>query len=272
MSGDEVKSVVEMFDSQPKVDKTEVYDRLWKLAGELRAKFDKRFTFELDPSCENLDHYGATDKGPRGSLKTYTGDELDWFVHSWVGDPEESFTNIHVTGWLGNQIKVPHIGFAYGTLPNLWFMIEYMPRTDLSVDLESLDRYFEPVNDKYLEMRNDPRFDYFLSRSLYVRQVMSETSVVFLCDETDENLDLISTLSHDALDQWIGWVDDAEPTPADEREHLAWRDEQIRKNTSERDPANVIAQRFFGEEKAAELIGQLWGAKRQLPRPHERSV
>lgn len=265
-----VKSVVDMFDAQPHVDKTEVYERLWSLAGELRAKFDERFEFEIDPSCADLEQYGATESGPRGSLKTYTGPELDWFVHSWVGDPAESFTNIHVTSWLGPQVKVPHLGFAFGTLPNLWFMIEYMPRTDLSVDLESLDTYFEPQNARYLELRNDPRFDYFLSRSLYVRQVMSETSFVFLCEETDENLSLISELSHEALDQWIGWVDDAEPTAVEEREQLAWRDEQIRRNTSERDPANVIAERFFGKEMADELVGQLWGAKRQLPRPHQR--
>ncbi len=264
-----VKNVVDMLDEQPTVDRTEVYERLWALAGGLREKFDARFAFDLDPSCKDLEHYGATESGPRGSLMTYSGPELDWFVHSWVGDPEQSFTNIHVTGWLGPQVKVPHIGFAFGTLPQLWFMIEYMPRTDLSVDLESLDAYYAPVNEKWLEVRADPRFDYFVSRSLYVRQVMSETSFVFTCEETDENLSFIEQLSHEQLDQWIGWVDAAPPTPEAEREAIAARDLHIRRTTSERDPANVIAERFFGKELTDELVGQLWGHRRQLPRPHE---
>lgn len=264
-----VKNVVDMLDEAPPVDRTEVYDRLWALAGELRAKFDARFEFELDPSCRDLETYGATGKGARGSLRTYSGPELDWFVHSWVGDPEESFTNIHVTGWLGPQVKVPHIGFAYGTLPQLWFMIEYMPRSDLSVDLASLDAYYGPVNDRWLEVRADPRFNYFVSRSLYVRQVMSETSFVFTCDETDENLQFISDLSHEQLDQWMRWVDQAPRVPAAEQAAIAERDLAIRRTTSERDPANVIAERFFGAELTDRLIGQLWGRGRELPRPHD---
>ncbi len=263
-----VKNVVDMLDEQPTVDRTEVYERLWSLAGELRAKFDERFDLTIDPSCKELETYGG-ETGPRGSLKTYTGPELDWFVHSWVGDPAESFTNIHVTGWLGPHVKVPHIGFAYGTLPNLWFMIEYMPRTDLSVDLESLDAYYAPVNDRWLEIRQDPRFAYFVSRSLYVRQVMSETSFVFTCEETDENLDLIAELSHEQLDQWMGWLDEAPEVPHGQRQAIADRDLAIRRTTSERDPANVIAERFFGTDLTDRLVAQLWGRDRVLPRPHE---
>lgn len=264
-----VRNVVDMLDEQPTVDRTEVYERLWALAGSLRGRFDERFELAIDPSCEPLEAYGATDRGARGSLRTYAGPELDWFVHSWVGDPEQSFTNIHVTGWLGPQVAVPHIGFAFGTLPRLWFMIEYMPRSDLSVDLAALDAYYAPVNERWLEVRADPRFTYFVSRSLYVRQVMSETSFVFTCDETDENLAFIEQLSHEQLTQWLGWLDEAPPVPVGEREAMAARDLLVRRTTSERDPANVIAERFFGEELTAELVGQLWGHRRVLPRPHE---
>lgn len=265
-----VKRVVDMLDETGPVDKTETYERLWQLAGELRAKFDARFELERDPSSEDLEHYGGQ-TGPRGQLRTYTGPELDWFVHSWVGDPEQSFTNIHVTGWLGPHIKVPHIGFAFGTLPRTWFLIEYVPRTDLSVDTAALDRYYEPVNDRWLEVREDPRFDFFVSRSLYIRQVMSETSFCFSCEDTDDTLSFVEELSHQQLDQWLGWVDEAETVPADERAALAERDLIVRRTTAERDPANVIAERFFGAEITDRLVRQLWGGGRQLPRPHEKA-
>ena len=267
-----VKRVVDMFDENPDVDRRGIYDRLWALSEQLRARIDERFELERDPSCEDLEHYGAEPgEGARGSLQTFTGPELDWFVHSWTGQPEKSFTNIHVTSWLGPHVKVPHLGYAFGTLPNVWFLVEYVPRSDLSIDLEALNRYYEPVNEKWLAFRSDPAFDYFVSRSLYIRQVMSETSFVYSCDGTDADLDRIEQVSHEELDRWLGWLDEADEVPVEERAALAERDLAIRRNTAELDPANEIGERFFGKELTDRLVRQLWGGDRVLPRPHERS-
>ena len=67
-------------------------------------------------------------------------------MHSWLREPQMGFSNIHLTTWLGSQIRVPHLAFAFATVLHLFFYMDYIPRTDLFADLEYLDRYYEPVN------------------------------------------------------------------------------------------------------------------------------
>ncbi len=266
--GETVERVVDMYDAAPDVDQRWVYDQLWELSEELRAKVDARFELVRDPSTDDLEAYGAEPgEGARGKLRAYSGPEMDWFVHAWTGEPERSFSNIHVTNWLGPQVDVPHLGYAFGTLPSVWFLVEFVPRSDLSVDLASLERYYEPVNEPWLELRSDPRFKPFVSRSLYVRQVMSETSFCYSCDGTEDDLATIREVAHREMDRWLGWLDVAEPVPLERRAALAERDLAVRRNTAELDPANQLAVRFFGEELTDRLVATLWGRDRQLPRP-----
>jgi hypothetical protein len=268
-----VKRVVDFYDEAPDVDRRVVYDQLWQLSEELKDRVAGRFELTRDPSTEDLEDYGAAPgEGARGRLRASSGPEMDWFVHAWTGQPERSFTNIHVTSWLGPHVKVPHLGYAFGTLPNVWFLIEYVPRSDLSVDLESLERYYEPVNGPWLDLRADERFQPFVSRSLYIRQVMSETSFCYSCQGTDDDLATIRELAHREMDRWLGWLDDAPLVPEEERAALAARDLAVRRNTAELDPANELGERFFGPELTRRLVRTLWGGDRQLPRPDGSGV
>jgi len=78
---------------------------------------------------------------------------------------------------------------------------------------------------------------------------------------------LVSELAEEHLDRWLGWVDEAERVPAEERAALAADDEAIRRNIAERDPANVMGDRYFGAETTQRLVRALWGGDRVLPRP-----
>jgi hypothetical protein len=208
-------------ESGASVDVTPAYTALWELVDELRVKVEKRFELTRDPSTEKFEEYAGDDGeggGPRGTIRAYSGPEIDWMVHSWIANPKASFTNIHLTIWLGPQVKVPHFGLAFGTFPAVWCYIDSVPRSDLMVDLEHLDTYYEPVNEEH-------------------------------------------------LDRWLRWVDEAPPTDPAERPALAARDEAIRRNVAERDPANVMGVRYFGEEMTADLVRALWGGDRVLPRP-----
>ena len=62
-------------------------------------------------------------------------------------------------------------------------------------------------------------------------------------------------------------VDEAEPVPQARREKLAADDLARRRNIAERDPANVMAVRFFGQEMTDRLVRALWGGDRLLLRP-----
>ena len=65
----------------------------------------------------------------------------------------------------------------------------------------------------------------------------------------------------------MAFVDAAEPVPEERRAQLAADDLTRRRNIAERDPANIMAVRFFGEELTDRLVRALWGGDRQLPRP-----
>jgi hypothetical protein len=40
-------------------------------------------------------------------MKETLGPEIDWLIHSWIGNSPLGFTNMHVTVWLGPHIDVP---------------------------------------------------------------------------------------------------------------------------------------------------------------------
>jgi hypothetical protein len=82
-----------------------------------------------------------------------------------------------------------------------------------------------------------------------------------------EHVDLVRSLTHAHVDRWLGWVDAAPAVPAAERDALAAADLATRRNIAERDPANVMGVRYFGEETTDRLVRALWGGDRELPRP-----
>lgn len=269
MSASTVKTLFELLDENPTQDRSQVFEQLWGIMGELRAKVDARFNLTPDPSVADLQPYQSADAKAKGLLSAFTGKEIDWMIHSYIGIPTQSFTNMHLTIWLGPHIRAPHFGMAMGTMPDIFFYIDYIPRVDIMSDLEYLDRYYEPANESYLKLRNDSRFSPFVSKTLYMRQSVSQTGHVYLTKPTQEMVNVLHDLSHEMLDRWLKYVDDAEPVPAEERAALAARDLHIRRAIAERDPANPIGAKLFGEQLADRLIRGLWGGDRQLARAGE---
>lgn len=268
MTQSTVKSLLELVDERPEVDNREVFDQLWNILAELRAKLDARFSLTVDPSTADLQPYYSLDSKAKGFLSAFSGPEIDWFTHTWIGTPQTSFTNMHLTVWLGPHIRVPHFGMALGTMPDIFMYIDYVPRADLMIDLDYLDSYYEPVNDSYVELRKDARFSPFVSKNLYMRQSQSAASHCYLVPPSNETIAIIRNLAHSMMDRWLAFVDAAPPVPAAERAALAARDLHMRRSIADRDPANVIGVRLFGESLSNRLVRGLWGGDRQLPRPH----
>lgn len=261
-----IKAVQDFVDeSGAAVDVTPAYTELWALVDELRAKVAKRFDLTRDASTEQFESYSGD--GPTGTIRAYSGPEVDWMVHSWIANPTASFTNIHLTIWLGPQVRVPHFGLAFGTFPQVWCYLDYLPRADLLVDLDYLDTYYEPLNDEHLEVRARPGLDVFVSRALHVRESLTDTAHCFSCLDDGQALATARELAHSRLDRWLQWVDEATAVPEAERPALRDRDEALRRNIAERDPANVMGVRYFGEQMTQDLVRALWGGGRALPRP-----
>lgn len=266
MSTNILTSIEEMVDSTPALDRQSTFEQLWALTSELFARVQERFVLEQDPSCKDLMPYAGHD-GASGYLATYAGPEVDWLVHSWTGNPKASFTNMHLTVSLGPQIDAPNFGFALGTTPDFFVYMDYLPRRDLWTNPDYADRYYGAANQAYLDMQGEKGFRSFISRDFYTRVAQSPASLCYGADVSSENFDVIRKAAHRHLDNWFAMIDNATATPDAERAELAQRDLDIRHTITERDPANVVVDKLFGEELGRRLVRQLWGGDRQLPRP-----
>jgi len=262
-------SIIEMVEQSPNVNNREVFEQLWAILAAMNEKIQARFELSLDPCSRRFEDYRAisVDAGAEGSLRTYSGPEVDWYVHSYIGSPESTFTNMHITISLGPQYLVPNFGFALGTVPDLFMYMDYIPRVDLLANIDYVDQYYTEVNAEFLDLQSDDRFNPFISRDLYTRVAMTPTAVGYTAKVDDAVIEKIRGIAFARLDRWLGWVDAATPTPVADRPAIAARDEQIRRNICLRDPANNLGDKLFGKDNAAAMVATLWGGTRTLPRP-----
>lgn len=267
MSEKILTSIKDIVESSAATNRQDSFDALWALTTELFERVQQRFELQRDPSSADLTPYQGND-GASGYLASYSGPQVDWLIHSWTGNPKSSFTNMHLTIGLGPHIDAPHFGFALGTLPDLFVYMDYLPRRDMWANPGYADKYYGEANEAYLSMQENSNFKPFISRDFYTRVAQSPASLCYGADVNDDNMAVIRSVAHRHLDNWFAIVDKATVIDdAAERAALAERDLLIRRTITERDPANVVVDKLFGEELGQRLVGQLWGADRQLPRP-----
>jgi hypothetical protein len=266
MSETILTSVEDMVDSSPGLDRQSTFDQLWELTSELFKRVQSRFELSLDPSCADLMPYKGVD-GAGGYLANYAGPQIDWLTHSWTGNPKATFTNMHLTIALGPQVDVPHFGFALGTIPDFFVYMDYLPRRDLWTRPDYADKYYGKANQVYLAMQANKAFRPFISRDFYTRVAQSPASLCYGAAVSDANMATIHKVAHAHLDNWFAMLDNATVVPAAERAALAERDLLVRRTITERDPANVVVDKLFGQALGQRLVKQLWGGDRKLPRP-----
>lgn len=254
-----MKSLLELIDAQPSVNNEDTFERLWGLMGGLRQKVNARFNPEPHPATKKFAAYHSLDGNASGSLNGFTAKEIEWMIHSRIGNPKYSFSNAHLTVWLKPHTNAPHWGMAMGTIPDVFVYIDFIPRVDLWTDLNYLDRYYEPLNEIFIKVRSHPLLSPFISKTLYMRQAQSQTSLCFTCKPSEEAFALIEQTAHDLMDRWLTCVDQGEAVPAAQQQTLRERDRLIRRAIAERDPANPMGVRLFGEQMTDELVKGLWG-------------
>ena len=258
-----LKSVIDLVDERPDVNNQENFQILWKIFSQLRKKIDAKFDLKADPSAEKFQPYYSLDGSIEGNLKAFTSEEIDWMIHAWTGSPTSSFSNMHLTIWLGPQTKVPHLWLALGTIPDLFIYFDYGPRVDMSVETEYLDKYYEKANRRFMEFQHDERFSQFISQSVSVRQFLSPTAICLSAPPSEDRFELLEVVVNEMVDQWLEWVEQGDPVPVEEQPQMAARDHKLRKEIAERDPVNSLIGRLFGEEMEKDLVRALWKADAQ---------
>ena len=172
-----------------------------------------------------------------------------------------------LTVYLGPHTYVPHLGIAFGTIPDYWYFVDYVPRVDLLARPDYLDRYYEPQNSEYMTVREDPNFSPFVSQTLYIRQAVSNTALCCVVKRNDDAVEKMLAMANRRVDEWLAHLEIGDPVAVADRQAMSERDLILRRTVADRDPANVIGERFFGREMTEALVRALWGGDRVFPRP-----
>ena len=255
----ETKTITEYFEENPNVDNTEIFNECWRILSDLRAKLEKRFSVARHESSNGYEYYQTPDQSYEGSLNTFSGEEVEWMVHSWIGNRKNSILDMNFTVWLGPQIDVPHLGVVFGTIPKIYHYSDCLPRRDLLVNYDYLAKYYEPFNAEFLKLRSDARFDSMVSHGSYMRAIL--TPIAANC-ATARDLNIIPALEeyvHKLFDYWLGLVDNAGILPANEQREIQKRDHYLRQACYKYDPMNALSRRFLGDELTDTLVNARMG-------------
>ena len=259
----DVRPVAERLPASASLDVSALHHRIGEGMRALAQRVYTTFPLAPHEAARPFRSYASPDGAMEGRLEAFSGAPLDWVIDSFIANPRHGFCNHHLTLWLDESVSVPHLAFAVGTIPQLFFFCDLVPRSDLWVNTTELDRFHARFNERALAVAADPRFRPFVSREIYIRQAISPVGICIEGDATPEAIDFVLGLAGDTLGPWLDWVKSAEPTPRSERPALRERDERVRRTICWRDPANVVAERVLGKTMTDDLVRLLSGEARR---------
>ncbi len=164
---------MQFLSENPNVDVSKAWERCWGVHSKIIERVRDRFPVAQHHSTVGEDYFTSPDKQMEGSFMAYTGSEVDWLVHSWIGNRKASILDMNATVFLGQQTQVLHLVIIFGTIPKLYFYAEYTPRVDFCMNIDYLKKYYEPANEEFLKFRSDTNWTRFVSHGIYLRILMS---------------------------------------------------------------------------------------------------
>ncbi|AQQ67904.1 hypothetical protein Mag101_09805 [Microbulbifer agarilyticus] len=250
-----------------KIDTSETFDAVMTTRDRIWEKIQNSLSLKEDLRCADLHNFDNLNGEHIGRMRTFTGDQspVDWIIHSNIGTPQNTFTNIHLTIYLDDSVDVPHLGMAFGTLPDAFFYIDPMPRYEPLSYPEHLQEYLSPLNDIYMSLQAElfeAGVKPFNAAMPFIRGSLSPVALAGIAP-LDFYREKVEPKVFAYVDHWLKLVHEAKAVQdAETRAQLKQRDELIRRNIVHLDPANPIAERLVGKPLADRLVRILCAEER----------
>ncbi len=256
----DVKTIHEFLADNPNVDVSRQWERCWDIHGRIADRIVKHFGATLHPISKGADYYASPDQQMEGAFFGYTAKDVDWFVRSWLGNRKASIIDMNINVVLGQETQVPNLMIIFGTVPNLLFYADYVPRVDLKVNEDYVNRYYSgDVNKDYLEFRKNTDFVWSASHGPVIRGMQSPVCSSYITALTDAHIDQCEPYLNRFVDRWFKMYDDAPRLAPEERAAQQKYDFTYREYTNRSDPMNVLAERIFGKEQAQFMLDRRGG-------------
>lgn len=257
----DTKTIHEFLAENPDVDVSKAWERCFGILTGIKDRIAGRFPVQRHPSCAGREYYTSPDQRFEGSFSAYSGGGVEWLVHSWLGNRKASILDMNATCFLGQDTDTPHLIVIFGTIPKLFFYADYVPRRDLRVDTDYLDRYYGgEVNEAFLKLRGDSAFHWSVSHGTYMRALLSPVAQSLAGDLTDANIDKLEAYAEGFVGRWLAWLDQPRAVPPEQRAELQRHDHRVRALGYQRDPMNKLAENVFGADQVENMINMRMGA------------
>src|SRR6478735_12128861 len=219
----QTKTIHEFLAENPDVDVSEAHAALWEIITELKDRTEKLFPMEKQPASDGLEYWTTEDGSWEGSMNTFTGPGVEHVALSWIGNPKASIVDVSFQVFLGPQIDVPHFIQDFGLIPELFHFSELIPRRDLMIDLDYLNKYYGEDNEDFLELRGDSRMTWSVSHGVYMRAFNSPNAHSYTMERSPAMIDV------------------------------------LRESAFTQDPMNVISERMLGKERTQRMLDVRYG-------------
>ena len=256
----DVKTIHEFLADNPNIDVSRQWERCWEIHGRIADRIISHFGAKLHPISQGAEYYTSPDKQMEGAFFGYTARDVDWFVRSWLGNRKASIIDMNINVALGQETQVPNLMIIFGTVPNLLFYADYVPRVDLKVNEDYVNRYYSgDVNTDYLAFRKNTDFVWSASHGPIIRaHAVPGVLQLHHCAHRRAHRP-VRGLPQPVRRPLVRFYDEAPRLSPEQRDAQQAYDFTYRDYTNRSDPMNVLAERVFGKEQAQFMLDRRGG-------------
>ena len=217
----------------------------------ITAKF-KRLNASSD--YEALANYSSPDGDIVGGFQAFSGPGVDWLSCHWQGDYSRQHLEISLCAWLNQKTRVPHFVLTLGAIPGLYFYQDFIPRCNPVLHPDYVDQYYAPLNQAYMDLHKAPELSPQTAPHPLLRASASPVAQHVTGELNGKTLEHLTNYCEDNMNEWLHWLDQADPITKAERPAQRAYDFILRRQVYDTDEGYAQLRQSLGQELTELLI------------------